>query len=377
MREALDVQLGAAAADAVAVRIENGIAILSGSAPTLLACDAAAAAAASVRGVRSVVNEIRVTPPTRPDAVVRAEVRAALDGLPAAVCRDVTATVASGVVSLRGYVDSTPLRRAAVHAAAGVRGVVDVRDEIRVRPPRRRPDADIARDVRNRLRWALPLDHGRFDVAVEGGVVCLHGRAVTPSDVDRAEMLAWVEGTREVDPSVVRVDPDAPAGEAPPPDALPTDDAAVAQAVQDALFYDPRVESNRVRVTVEDGVAILRGTVSSLRAQRAAVEDAGATVGVTSVRDLMEVRPAERVSDAQLGTRVRAALARDPVSELAQLRVGVERGEVRIGGQVAGQLAHRRALEVVSGVTGVRALTDEISVAAARRGRRPATGGRR
>jgi osmotically-inducible protein OsmY len=154
VRDVLAVQLGATAAAAVAVEVKNGVVVLSGTTATPLEKQAAPVAAASVRGVRSVVNEIRVIPSPRSHSAIADDVHASLHALPfgdrAAV------TIRDRIVSLRGTLESLQQERAAAHAAAGVVGVVDVRDETRVDPPSNRPDVAIQRDVQSRLRGSCP-----------------------------------------------------------------------------------------------------------------------------------------------------------------------------------------------------------------------------
>jgi hypothetical protein len=50
-------------------------------------------------------------------------------------------------------------------------------------------------------------------------------------------------------------------------------------------------------------------------------------------------------------------------------QIAVRAGRVDLGGQVPGQLAHRRALEIVAAVPGVRERTDHLAVAVPRTGR--------
>lgn len=363
VRTAVADELGRDALASLSIDVRHGVALLAGTTGTLLAKEAAGEAAKPVRGVRSVVNEVEVHPATAPDEAIAADVRRAWAALPSSDEARLKVDAHDGIVTLRGTVDSQQRRRWAAHAAAGVRGVVAVHDELLVRPPPSRPDADILRDVRGRLRWALPLDAGDVSVEVRGGDVTLNGKVATAADLDRAARLAWVTGVRGVDASKLTVDPGAFPSEPRAPAAAFASDDAVAQAVRDAMFYDPRLDSYDVTVKVRDGVATLTGSVSSLLQARAAREDALGTVGIKKVLDRISIPAPPVASDALLARQVREAFARDPMTDLTNVHVKVDRGLVRLFGPVAGQLAHTRALEIASSVHGVRALEDDLRAA--------------
>ncbi len=363
VRAAIADQLGSAAAGTLSVQVKHGVAVLKGATDTLLAKQGAGEAAKAVRGVRAVVNQVDVHPPTVPDQTIAAGIRRAWSVLPCGEQSRLKVDARDGVVTLRGVLASQQQKRWAAQAAAGVRGVVGVHDEILVSPPPARPADQIAEDVRNRLRWALPLDGKDIAVQVNHGVVTLTGKVATPADFDRAEMLATqVTGVYAADVASLAVDPAAFPAEPHAPAAAFASDDAVAQAVRDAMFYDPRLDSYDVAVSVHRGVATLTGQVPTLRAARAAVKDALGTVGVSRTIDRIGVAPAP-ASDALLARGIRESLARDPMADLAKLRVQVRRGRARLFGTVGGQLAHTRALEVAASVRGVQSLQDDIRVA--------------
>ncbi len=363
VRSAIGDELGPHAGAALSVAVKHGVTQLTGTTDTLLEKSAAEEAAKSVRGVRSVVNELVVHTVQRPDSVIGGDVRRSWGVLPCAQEDRLKVDVQRGTVTLRGAVDSQQRKRWVARSAAGVRGVVAVQDQILVRTPPARTDADILQDVRGRLHWRLPLEAGAIAVRVNGGTVGLSGRVATPADFDRAEMLARVAGARAVDASGLAIDPGAFPRELPAPPAVPASDDAMAQAIRDAMFYDPRLDSFDVSVSVDHGVATLTGHVSSLLAAGAAREDAAGTPGITRTIDQISIPFAPVASDALLARSVREAFARDPLADLGSVRVQANRGLVRLFGTVAGQLARGRALEIAPTVRGVQALVDDIKVA--------------
>ena len=61
-------------------------------------------------------------------------------------------------------------------------------------------------------------------------------------------------------------------------------------SVTEELIWDPKVDSNAIAVTAEDGVVTLRGTVGSLREKREAKKDAERVHGVKHVGNELDVQ---------------------------------------------------------------------------------------
>lgn len=70
----------------------------------------------------------------------------------------------------------------------------------------------------------------------------------------------------------------------------PTTDIEIAQAVRDALFLDPDVQSDNITITVENGIVELSGWARSPEEHRRAFEIAGRVHGVRRVIDRLQER---------------------------------------------------------------------------------------
>ena len=133
-----------------------------------------------------------------------------------------------------------------------------------------------------------------------------------------------------------------------------------------ALYADERVKGSQVSVdTMKDGVVHLRGKVDSAEAKAAATEIAKNIEGVKSVQnDLQVVAPASRkavtASDAQIEKQVETTLARD--TQLKSVDVRIDAGVVTLTGEVPSITASARASEMARGVSGVRAVKNELTV---------------
>jgi osmotically-inducible protein OsmY len=355
-------------ADRVDVAAENGVVTLSGRVDSLLAKEAATRVARSLRGVRAVVNTVEVAPGKERDpGALRSDVEQALTQDPATEAYEVAVEVEAGRVTLTGTVDSWQERILAEAVAKGVRGVRSLENALQVRYGPDRPDDEIRADVRRTLDWDVWVNAEGVTVRVLEGTVFLDGVVGSAAQRERAYQDAWVSGVGAVDHSDLRVDwtvREAQRRRTPLPEK---DDQAVARAVRDALARDPRVAVFDVRAQVEDGVAVLSGTVDNLAAKRAAEHDARNTVGVWNVRNHVRVRPEQDRADAAPGDaetadNVRAALRRNPMVDASRVVVRVENGKAFLHGEVASRYAREQAGNAAERARGVAALENALRV---------------
>lgn len=111
--------------------VRHGVVTLRGGVDHWFQRKAAEATAGAVPGVVTVNNQIRLLVPPTSDDILQEEVEDALDHLPA--CGDVNVVVAKGVVTLRGAVGSSTLRRQVETVAGSSLGVRAVVNELRTR----------------------------------------------------------------------------------------------------------------------------------------------------------------------------------------------------------------------------------------------------
>jgi osmotically-inducible protein OsmY len=90
---------------------------------------------------------------------------------------EVGVEVDRAIVTLSGIVTSSEKRQAAQEAAHRVAGVLDVANDLEVKPPGSgRTDADIARAVRDALEWDVCVPDSRIRSTVSHGNVVLEGQ---------------------------------------------------------------------------------------------------------------------------------------------------------------------------------------------------------
>ena len=141
-------------------------------------------------------------------------------------------------------------------------------------------------------------------------------------------------------------------------------DSWVTSKVKISIFADERVKVTQISVDTTKGTVHLRGKVDSAEAKSAASEIAQGTDGVKSVKnDLQVVAPKARkavdASDSDIKKVVETRLSKDP--QLKKVDVRTDAGVVTLTGQVATIVASAKASEMARGVSGVRAVKNELT----------------
>ena len=115
------------------VEARDGIVTLSGSVDNLLVRDRAGELAETVRGVRSVVNQLMVNPVKRPDEAIEKDAKIAIARDPATDLYQTDVRVMNGTVILTGKVESHAERELAGRVIKGVNGVKAVKNDVIIR----------------------------------------------------------------------------------------------------------------------------------------------------------------------------------------------------------------------------------------------------
>ena len=349
--------------------MENGVVGLDGTTTNVTARQRAIELASVIRGVRSVIDRIRVVPIWDvSDESLKADVREALFLDPATEEWEVEVEVADSLVELTGVVDSWPEKRLAGRIAGSVRGVREVANNITVENVRNRGDYEMKMEIEAMLRWDAYLNRSIIRVRVEDKTAVLTGSVCSLGEKVLAAKDAWVAGVTAVDLGDLEiVDCGAGAiGPRPLTTAPPTDDE-IAAAVNAALTLDPRVEAANIRIGVDGGEVTLRGRVSNLREQWAAAEDARNTTGVTGVVNRLQLRsdlflPEILLPDPELALLVVGVLDRDPYVERFDIGVAALGGTVYLTGSVDTAFERIRAEELAAGVVGVMEIKNHLEV---------------
>lgn len=208
--------------------------------------------------------------------------RGVLDELrrdPGLLTTSVGVGVRDGVVTLTGSVDSWARRDAAGKAAHRVADVLDVANDLEVRPPSlvTPDDTQVAAAARTALQADAGVPHEAIRTTVAHGIVTLTGEVERWSQLEDAlRAIRNVAGVKLVINQMRIV---APAPE------------AIRPAIEDAVVRRARQEVRDLRLTVDDGEITVAGTVDSPGEKGVILDAVRRTDGVRAVRDELTVRP--------------------------------------------------------------------------------------
>ena len=188
--------------------------------------------------------------------------------------------VFEGVVTLTGAVNSYAKKHAAQEAAHRIDGVLDVANDIEVRPGEfTRTDSDIALAVRHVLQWDALVPDEQIQSTVSDGWVTLEGevdlwreRQDAETSVLRLEGVVGVTNAITIAPKTVDVE-------------------GLREEIECALERRADREANRLRIEVHDGAVELFGRVHSWQEKRAVLGSISHAPGVLVVRDHLRVDP--------------------------------------------------------------------------------------
>lgn len=347
------------------VRVVDGVVTLDGEVETLAARQQAEDIAGIVRGVRSVINRLRLTPTTKTTDVIQQDVETALRVDPVAEPYEIDVHATSnGLIRLVGEVDSWAEREQVEKSIMTVPGVRTIRNELEVSSSvAPRGEGEIGEEIASRLRWDVRVDDSLINVLVlEGSRVVLSGTVGSLAEKRQAERLARVAGVADVYTTQLTVEPWARNDElrrarlGPKPT-----DAEISAAITTALRYDPRVAVENVSATARDGVAVLSGSVANLLARRAANDDARNTYGVDKVRNELVIDTGGR-SDQEIRELIANAFHGNGLAEHNDIAVHVQNGTVRLIGDATSASAHWQAEKIATGVRGVKEVRNELTI---------------
>ena len=189
--------------------------------------------------------------------------------------------VRDGVVELTGDVSSFAKKSAAQQAAHRIRGVLDVANEIEVRPDALivRTDADIARGIRQVLEWDALVPDERIKstvsngwVTLEGDVDCWRERADAEQAVLRLVGVVGITNLLTIKPSQIAAED-------------------LRNEIECALERRADREAERLRIELHDGTVDLIGRVHSWQEKRAVIGAISHSPGVQGVKDHVRIDP--------------------------------------------------------------------------------------
>lgn len=334
-------------------KTSHGIVTLAGTANHLIAKERAVQIAQTMRGVRGIVNTIKLDIPSVPDAELETNVLKALHNDSATSGYKIQASAKDGVVTLSGTVQFYCELQLAEFVVKSVNGVREVKESIMVQARAPRSDAEILAEVKRIISNDVWLDPDFITIAVKDGVVTLTGAVGSLAQQERARMVTLAVGVKSVNVEGLQIKPWARSEGQRSETSATRDDAQILQAVKDGFVNDPRVYAFNPNVTVTDSIVTLTGVVDNLKALRAAGQDAMNTTGVWRVLNLLKVRTAKPTPDDVVSQNVASALLRSPIVGAYEIGAKATRGVVTLTGTVDTFFEKTEAEDIASGANGV------------------------
>ena len=245
-----------------------------------------------------------------PDSWTTIRVKADLNVAEGARASVVNVQTVNGHVTLRGKVPSHEMKTRVAEEAGHVVGVVDVRNLLQVVPARsavrvRRSDPALKADIQRTLSADRSLDDSRIVVnSVRHGDILLSGTAASSNDIVRAlRLTAGRLGVRRVFSDIEASDrvvlPSGSTTVGAPlvvmsssaRDSVASRDEAIRQRVVKAIYDLDDPETETIHVSVNDGVVLLNGSVTTRQGDIARIDAARAVIGVRSVVDAVRLVP--------------------------------------------------------------------------------------
>jgi osmotically-inducible protein OsmY len=213
------------------------------------------------------------------DIDIKRDVEAELRWSPDVDETDIAVKVTSGVVALSGFATSFSDKYRAEAAVKRVAGVSAVSSDLAVREPQAGmpDDPQIARAAVSALKAELPFVWKSIKPVVTQGQVALEGSVEWHHERDRAEgAVRQVRGVLCVRNSIAINPRVAP--------------AEIKHQIEDALRRNGLIDARKISVDAWGGEVTLRGEVRSWAERDQAQQAAGATPGVSNVRNQLTIR---------------------------------------------------------------------------------------
>lgn len=349
-------------ASGITVACREGLLTLRGTTDNLLEKERAIAISKMVRGVRGVIDEMKVVTGVVEDEVIRKNIERVLQRDPATDSYEITVEVENGVVNLKGVVDSWQEKQLAAKVAKGVTGLKEVQNNIIFKFRENRTDAEIQSDIEEAMKWDIRVDNGLVDVEVKDGKAVLSGVVGSVAEHSQAVVDAWVAGVNSVNSDGLKVERWARDEDLIKDKYMPKADEAIEEAIGDAFAYDSRIHPFQIDVEVVSGSVSLSGAVDNLKAKKAAEMVAKNVVGVWKVENNLQVKVPSLVADSVINRRIQESFKSDPFIYDYDLSMTVAGGTVTLEGNVDNHFEKYRAENIAMATNGVYDVRNDINV---------------
>lgn len=202
--------------------------------------------------------------------------------------------------------------------------------------------------VMARLDWEPEVIATEISVGVSEGIITLTGFVDTYAEKLAAERtVSTVRGVRGIANDIqVR--------------AFQLTDTEIAKNAAHALESNVNVPGNQLTVTVQDGLATLRGTVNLASQKEVAAASIRDLLGIREVFNEIEVDPID--SPLEIEEEIATALGRSTLFDEHRIQIEVEDGTVTLSGHVRSLAESTEAERIASLAAGVACVNNRIII---------------
>ena len=266
---------------------------------------------------------------------------------------DIKVETQDGTVRLSGIVDVLSEKLYAEELVRQLKGVQRVENKLTVALDAGINDGEIKEEIEAALKKAQRLED--IVVQVQGGVVHLKGRVLTPADEDLARHLsARVKGVVNVVSSLSVAT------------KHPIADDVITQMAADSLYAAGQANKYAVNIRTVQGVVYLTGWVETMEMKERATSIVSGVEGVRWVLNNLLVEEEQSEGDVYLTNIIRQVISQGLGLNLEEVRVFVLNGWVYLGGQVDTidqQEALKNIIQQINGsLGGTEGLTNDVVV---------------
>ena len=215
-----------------------------------------------------------------------------------------------------------------------------------------RTNVQLQQDVLDELQYEPTVDSAEIGITTNDGIVTLTGKVKS-----LAEKWSAVRATERVGGVKAVVDEI----NVELPFSYQCTDEDIARAVLTALQWDVLVPEGHIKVHVEHGWIILKGSVDYRYQQTAAESAIRSLAGVRGITNHIKVKPLEMPSEIK--SRIESAMRRAAELDAQEIQVDVRGAKVVLRGQVHSWSERHAAERSAWSAPGVTEVEDKLLIA--------------
>ncbi len=206
--------------------------------------------------------------------------------------------------------------------------------------------------VRDRLTWDDRIDETQIEVSINDGIATLKGCVSTYPE----KFLTEIETKMLPEIKSVINDIEVKFSNF---DGVPSD-----QDVKEAMFClldaNSEIDSNDVKISINNGNLVLKGTVNSYWKRDKIQKIASQISGVISVTNKISIVPEEKFSDEEISNSILVSIQNSVHVDVNNVDVKVEDGIVTLSGIVSSMSEHDATENIVKLTKGVIDINNDL-----------------